>query len=689
MVDYATDYTDEEQMDHPLFDNLDRGNIVDQLQDPSKAYNDTMELYDEAVQSMRPWLKKYNRAIKLAKLQPTAGDMDIESKDFPFEGASLVMLPYILEAMLDFNSRAAPELVWADEVVTLKVYGRTVTIPGVEQSQIDEAIEETKEKRADRVSTYMNYQLAEDIPFWREGQDKCLMMLPCTGTVYKETYRDNDTGQICSDLLRADKVIFDMNCANFDEAQHKFQDIQCNRNELIAYIRGEQKWDIDEADLEEDKRQFDFIKAYTYIDVDDDGIEEPYLAILDQESEKIVYLTPNYDEDTVTLNEQGELIRIEEIKCYTQYRFLPDPEGGPMGLGWGILLGPMFEAINANVRQLIDAGTLANTSANSGLIAAGIGKGRGNRQEPGPISVAMAQLTPVPMGGLNGSLRENIVQFPFAGPNATLFQLMEYLINSARSMTNAAVNVESNQGEAAALYLARLQQGLKVPNSIIMRVYNCAKEEFRKIFSLNHKHHDSEKYNRVLDEERQYIMEADFNPADCDIRLAADPSQGSDIERAARAEANLRLGMEQSASGMQIMNLRQATIDMLEAIKEPNIDKLVPEPDNTPSPEMQMIIAEKQMEAELKQRDQALRENAQRLQEQKLAMESAKEMTRLGLDADEQEAEITKKYMESLKIAWEIGMNGVDTIKQIEGNFIDGGMAGKQRIQQLRQELGL
>ena len=245
------------------------------------------------------------------------------------------------------------------------------------------------------------------------------------------------------------------------------------------------------------------------------------------------------------------------------------------------------------------------------------------------------------------------------------------MIESARSLTNAATNVEANAGEAASLYLARLQQGLKVPNSIIMRVYNAAKQEFEKIHALDHAHHDSEQYNRVLDEETQYVMEDDFNPDDCDVRLVADPSQGSDIERSARAEANLQLAMAQTAAGIQVMDIRQATLDLLEATKSQNIEKLVPEPQEGPTPEMQAMLAQQQMEAELKQRDQKLRENAQRLQEQKLALESAKEMTKLGLDADTQEADITKKYMESLKIAYEIGMNGVEAVKQIEETFID------------------
>ena len=670
---YAAEERTGDASSNVLIQNLEKGNIVDQLPDNAKAYSDAIRHYDIAGASMDGWLTKYTRAIKLAKLQPTSGDQDITTQTFPFKGASLAMLPYILEAMLDFSSRSAPELVWADKIVATKVYGRNIkSLPGQEgkEKEINKTLVDAKQARADRVSDYMNYQLNNEIPRWKESQDKLLMMLPCVGTAYKKTYRDYDVDGICSDLIRADKLKFDMNCESFEDAEHKFLDITVSRNDLISYIRGEQAWALSEDGLEDDKDSFDFVEAYTTIDLDEDGLAEPYIAILDKESQKVICLYPNYDDDSIVFS-GDKVVRIEENSSFTQYRFLPDPEGGPMGMGWGILLGPMFSSINKSFRLLLDSGTLANTASNSGLITAGIGKGRGNRQESGPTDVVLGQLTPIQMGGVSGSLRENIVQLPFAGPNATLFALLQYMIESARGMTNAATNVEANQGEAASLYLARLEQGQKVPNSIIMRVHEAAKNEMVKIHALNYKHHDSERYNNVLDAEIKYIMEDDFNPDDCDIRLASDPSKGSDIERAARAEANLQLALTLSQSGMQIINVRQAVIDLMEANKTQNIENLVPEPQEGPTQEMKLIMAEKMKEAELKERDQKLRENGQRLQEQKLAMEAAKEMTRLGLEGDKLESEITKKYMESLKIAYDIGMNGIPFLQQVERTFID------------------
>lgn len=662
----STDYeADESERTGELEENLDAGNLVGKLKDNKQATADTQGLFDKAKDSMSDWLKKYKRAINLAKLQAMSGDQEITEKSFPFEGASLAMLPFVTEAMLDFNARSAPELVWSENIVAAKIYGKK---------------SDDKEARADRMSKYENYQLIEEMPNWRDEQDKNLMVLPCVGTAYKKTRFDYDKKEVRSDLYLAEQIIFDMGYNNFYDAPDKFIERKYTRNEVIGFIRGEQEWDLEESKLEEKKDSFEFIEAYTWIDLDEDGLKEPYCQIIDTKTSKTVALYPYYDEDTINYNDKDKVISIDDADCFTQYRYLPDVEGGPMGTGWGILFGPMFESINTSLRQLIDAGTAANAASNSGLMAVDTVGGMGNSLQAGPLEVVMGQITPINVRG--GSFKDSFLQMPFAGPSSTLFQLMEYLVTSARGMTNASVNIESMPGEAAALYMARLKQGLKIPNSITMRVYSAAKKEKQKIALLNYKHHDSEKYNKILDEEQDFNMEKDFNPDDCDVRLAADPAQGSDIERVQRAEAIL---VEAKTQPQQVINLRQAYVDWLEAMDHPSIEEIAPEPDpNAQDPQQQMILAQMQMEAEFKKKDQELRESGQRLQQQKMAMEAAKEMGNLGLKSDEQEAKITKMYAETLKLLVEAGIasgeEAMEAAAQIEDRFIDaeGGNNGRQ-----------
>jgi chaperonin GroES len=713
MVSYAQKVElDEEESetkksDASILEFLDAGNIVDELPDGVAAK--ILECYNDAKQSMSDWKKKYDKALRLAKLQPKEA-----KKTFPFEGASTAMAPFVLEAMIDFQARTSPELAYADNIVKAKVYGgqKLPDVPdpsvmgdmGQMQEQAQEAyqqavqqreaaqerIDTQKEDRASRVAEYSNYQLAELMPAWKQEQDKLLLSLPCVGTMYKKTYFDSDKQEVCSDLCYGDRVVFDQAYPTFESAPDKFEPLpSMSKNEVIERIRGGDEWDIEESELSsDDKETYDFIECHTWVDVDEDGLKEPYCIVIWKDKEKAVYARPSFDEDTITENDDGEISRVEAVTVFTQYQFIPDPEGGPMGMGWGILLGPTFEEINTSIRQMHDAGTLQIIASNSGLIADTNGDAtRGNRAQRGPIEMKMGKLTPVQVGG-SGNLAQNVVQFPAAGPSQGLFQLLGYMVDSVRRLTDASSQVDAVPGEAAALYLARLQQTLKRPNVITMRVYNCAAKEFGLIFNLNHKHFSDEKYNRIIDEPAEYSMEKDFNSDDCDIRLVADPSQGSDLERIARAETVLQNAKSEQTP---VTDIRQATKDYYEILGVADVDALVPEPTG-PDPmqalmeeQMKMDQAEKAMNAEFKNREQQLRERDQELKEadQKLKglkqqLEAFKDMESLGIETDVKEADIVLKYSQAFKNLSEINAGSAAAqARAIEQSFINNPEGGE------------
>lgn len=678
-----------------LIEQLSAGNIAEAIS--VSHTSDVISLYGTAKGTMEEWLRSYEKAVRLARMKPKTA-----KQTFPFNDASNAMAPFVLEAMVDFNARTAPELAYSDRIVQGKIYGGQ-SLPDVEEPPADlpedllekataeyqkqvaaveqarKRIDTDKEGRADRVAEYSNYQLSELMPDWKEEQDKMLMALPCTGTAYKKTYYDSAAGAVCSDLCYADDVIFDMTYPTFRAAPDKFEKMpELSRNEVVENIRGVNKWDIreDELSTDADAEKYEFFQAITWLDLDDDGLAEPYLLIIWEEQQRTVYARPMYDEDTISYDPDDETIvaKVEMIGYYTQFQFMPDPFGGPMGLGWGIILGPTFEEINMGMRRLLDAGTIANLAANSGLIAeATSAGGRGNRSAKGPIEMALGKLTPVQTGG--GNLAQNVVQFPAAGPNQTLFSLLEYMGDMARRLTDASSQQEAHANESATLFLARLTQTLKRPNVITTRIYNCAAKEFKAIALLNHMHFDDEAYNRVIDEEKEYSMERDFNPDDCDIRMVADPSQGSDIERIARAEAVLQNAKTEVSP---VTDMRLATLNFYEVIGVADPESLVPPPSGPD--EMTIMMQEQQKqdaefrsrEVAIKEQDLKLKENKQRMEGLKAQLEAVRAGEAQGVELDYKEAQISKMYAESLKSIADAGFaDPMSTVKQIERDFIE------------------
>jgi hypothetical protein len=179
-------------------------------------------------------------------------------------------------------------------------------------------------------------------------------------------------------------------------------------------------------------------------------------------------------------------------------------------------------------------------------------------------------------------------------------------------------------------------------------------------------------------------MMADFNPDDCDIVMACDPSQGSDVERVGKAQTVVDQARQDTASGLPSpVNIRQAEMNLFEALQIDDVDELLPEPDPGPSPQEKMMMEAQQKEIEFRER--ALAVDEQELQLKKFKMESdrlkeardsALELSRLGLEADKDEAEITKLYAESLaKLVKDAGLTydqAAREVVNIERDKIEG-----------------
>jgi hypothetical protein len=185
-------------------------------------------------------------------------------------------------------------------------------------------------------------------------------------------------------------------------------------------------------------------------------------------------------------------------------------------------------------------------------------------------------------------------------------------------------------------------------------------------------------------------MKADFNPDDCDIVMVADPSQGSDVERVGKAQTVVDQARQDTASGLgSPVNLREAEMRLFEALGIEDIEQILPEPSG-PSPQEQAMLEQIAHQRKIDEREIAIKEQKAALEEFKLqserlkeARDAALELSRLGLEADKDEAEITRTYSEALaKLVKDAGLTfdrAKGEVLRIESEMIDaeGGMNGQ------------
>lgn len=588
-------------------------------------------------ESMSDYLEQYETAIKLAKMEP-----EVEDKTFPFVGASRVMMPYLMEAAIDFNSRVVPELIGTQTPCKIRIIG--------ESGESDPVNEKSIEYRADRCSTAINAILTVQIKNWRDDADRESMVLPIVGTTFKKTWYDDPRKQFKSQLVYADELIFNHNTDNFETSPRKTLPYIMTGNEVLTAIRSGEFVGLEEeqfrADKDEDESALEFMESACELDLDDDGYAEPYIVNIHVESEKIVSIVPRFAEEDVETNSKKEVVRITGENLYSIKTFLRDPFGSCMGLGWGIILDPLYKTINAGTRQMIDAGTLNNTAMNSGFMKETVQLGSmqkpNARLKKGVVPMVMGTFTSIPGG--SGALKDDFVNFPFHGPSPAVFELLEKLKEEARTLTTAASNVEVNAGQAASLYIAQLQQALKTPTAIMIRLYSGYSQEFKRIYDLIRMYMSDEDYSNLLNVEAS--VKADFEEESHDVTTTADPSQGSEQERMTKAQTLL----DEAKESQGMANLYQAYKQYFGTLGFPDstVEMVFPKPDPNAKSPMEEAM-DKTAEAELAKGQAADKSATARL------MDSQIKAVKAGPEIEEIFSKIAKNLADADKADGEDG----------------------------------
>lgn len=615
---------------------LNKGNIATDRDDLDELAQEIIEGIDEDRRSMDPYLKKYERAIKLARMMDDEGD-----KTFPFQGASRVMMPYVLEASMEFWARNVPSLIERKDICQIQVFGKNV---------------EEKQARADRVAEFTNYDLRSGIKGWRENQSKAMLALPISGTVFKKTWYSPTEERRKSQLLYADQLICDHNKHSFYDCPRKSYPYEMTKNGVVSAIRSGQFID---HEYDENGTTFKYIESHCQLDLDGDGYAEPYIVTLCDDTDEIVSIVPRFQPEDVTITENLEVVEICGEEFFSITTFIPDPAGSWLGLGWGILLGDLFESINTNVRQLIDAGTLQNVSANSGFIAVGGGGGMGNRSRKGRYQLVMGQFTAIET---SGPINQSIWQPQVQGPSTTLYQLMQALREDAKGLVTISQNIEGNPNEAAELYLARLGQSLKLPQAIQTNVYNGVTKELERLVEIYTRYLDPQEYSDVLnDAEADYFEDFSGN---LDIKPTADPTQGSQEEQIAKAQLIL-----QEAKGNPVFDLRKAYQNYFKSMGISNYDEYLPEPQpDQPDP---LAVMQAQAAADMGQAEK-MKGIADIMNAQATMQEAQIKMMKVQAEIDEMESKTLKNLADVDRKEAETKLEALKAIREsTRGSFED------------------
>lgn len=623
-------------------------NIAEDLTDEqlstigSNCYSD----YQADLVSRRPWELKMTEAMKLA-LQLA------EKKNTPWQGASNVLFPILSISTINFQARVFAQLFATPRPVRMRVIGKDP------QSE--------KHNRAARISEHMSYQVLEEDEEWLSEHDTMLMVLPIMGCGFIKTYHD----EYCRGVnVHPKDLVVNYYAKSLETASRYTHVIPMYKNEIIEKQRDEIYKTMDITPIEHQRSEFDQVKdksqgtnpppdkdapidvyeQYCYLDLDDDGYEEPYTVTFDAKGR--VYRIINRFKDITYKNDIIQKITAKHY--FTKYTFIPSPDGGFYDYGFGHLLSPINHSVNTIINQLIDAGTLANRQG--GFI------GRGARLKGGKIRYKMGEF--IPINSTGDDIRKNVFQMPFKEPSQVLFTLLTYLVEYGErlsAVSDMMVGKTPGQNTPATTAMAALEEGMRVFTSIYQRVYRGLKKEFQKRYLLNQEYLDPEEYFETEDDVKA-ILQQDYMGDPKDVRPTADPMMSSDLQRLQRLDA-----LSQRAMSVQGYNLPALELRRLEVMNTEGIDEIYPTDDKgqpviqpTPDPKIEIestkFQAEQIFKSQQLQIEKAKVESLIGVQETQALLNLAK-AEQLG---NKTEIEAYKALLEKLKVERD-GIRGIQS----------------------------
>jgi hypothetical protein len=483
----------------------------------------------------------------------------------PFQGASGVTHPLLAEAVTQFQAQAYKELLPSSGPVRSQVVGEDT---------------QEVENQAQRVEDFMNYMLMEKMEEYTPDFDQLLFYLPLAGSAFKKIYYDEIMGRAVSKFIPAEDLVVPYYATDLKDCERITHIVKMSENDILKKQEAGFYRDIElqetnpnESDIQKkydelegtsssgNNIDFQFNILEMHVDLDlsefektsnnkDRNVKIPYIVTVDEGSQKILSIYRNWDEK-------------DELKIrkdyFVHFKFLPGL--GFYGFGLIHMIGGLSRSATQSLRQLLDAGTLANLPAGF--------KARGLRIRDDDQPFQPGEFRDVDAPG--GNIKDQFQLLPFKEPSTVLYQLMGYCVEAGQRFAAIAdLQVgDGNQQAAVGTTIALLERGSRVMSAIHKRCYYSMRTEFRllsKVFAT----YLPPVYPYAVHGGDRFVKLTDFDDR-VDVIPVADPNISSLAQRVTLANETLKIAM----SAPEIHDIREAYRRVYSALGTQKIDELL------------------------------------------------------------------------------------------------------------------
>ena len=533
-------------------------NLADYIDDSElgRISQELVSHFDNDIRSRADWEKTYKSGLDLLGLK-------IEDRSTPWAGACGVFHPILSEAAVRFQSQSIMETFPAGGPVRTKFAGK---------------ITPEKEKQALRVKDDLNYFLTSKMSEYRSEHERMLFSLPLAGAAFKKVYFDPSFGRPVAMFVPAEDFVAPygasdlVSCPRYTHIMYKYPNelkklqvsgfyrdidlpepvtqisqIQQSKNELT----GETEANADDRhQLLEMHVELD-IEGHEDKDKDGEptGIALPYVVTIDRQSGLILSIYRNWRQD--------DPLKLKRMH-FVQYGYVPG--FGFYAFGLIHLIGGIAKSATSILRQLVDAGTLANLPA--GLKARGLRiKGDSTPLMPGEF-----RDVDVP----SGAIKDAITFLPYKEPSQVLAALLGTMVEEGRRFASIAdLQIgDSNQQAPVGTTLALMERAMKVMSAVQARLHASLAQELDILVEII-KTHSPDEYEYETDPGATRSKDYDDR---IDVIPVTDPNAASLSQRVVQYQAALQL----ASQAPNMYDLPELHRQMLAVLGINDIEKIIP-----------------------------------------------------------------------------------------------------------------
>jgi len=527
-------------------------NLVDVLDEDalSSIGHEIYENFEADKGSRAEWESMFERGFDLLGLK-------LEETTEPFEGAATAVHPLLIESAVKFQSRASQELFPASGPVKAQVLGD---------------ITESRQRQANRVQNFMNYQLTEQMPEYFDEFERMLFHLPLIGSAFKKVYYDASVERPVSEFIPIDQFYVSYYATDLRRADRYTHVLYRSPVEMARQINAGMYADVELPDpympeqsaltekmdtvlglspSSDNDMQYVLLEQHCYLDIEED-VACPYIVTIEEKTKTVLSIRRNWNPDDQTKQKK---------MFFTHYRFVPG--FGFYGLGLIHFLGNLTMSATAAMRNLIDAGQFSNLPGGF--------KAKGVRIVGDNDPIAPGEFKEVEATGMD--LNKSIVPLPYKEPSGTLFQMLQFVSGAGQKFadtTEQVISEGSNYGPVGTT-MALLEASSKFFSAIHKRLHKSQKNELQVLARINHESLPQE-YPYDVPGVSETIFRTDFDGR-VDVIPVSDPNIPSSAHRLMMTQMAMQLA-QTAPPGM--FNMEELNRTLLNAANIPNLDRILP-----------------------------------------------------------------------------------------------------------------